>query len=124
MDTSQNFVPIPPLPSSDDLLNNNRYFVAVSNERLDAANNQGALSAGEIAALVIGLVIAFLITVAVVVFLFVMHKRRQRKPKEKKRNSHLIVQFSSSLYHFLNFFSNIFQSDSTNTKVNRKLLLF
>jgi hypothetical protein len=95
VDTSSTFIPIPPLPSSyDDGLLNNRYFVGVSNERLDAAHAHGALTAGEIAALVIGIVIAFLITVAIVIFFCVLYRRKQKKQGGEKKRELLTFIFS------------------------------
>ena len=45
IDTSINWVAIPPMPNNyDNALLNNKLFVVVSDERLDAAAGAGALS--------------------------------------------------------------------------------
>lgn len=76
VDTSKQFIAIPRFPSNtpqDDLM-----YVVVTNEQ-DQRPRGAALSAGEIAGLVVGLVVAFLLTVAIVVLLCCLWRRKKQQ---------------------------------------------
>jgi hypothetical protein len=88
------WIPIPPLPTDTNVFTNNMLYAVVSDERLDAAAMAGSLSPGEIAALVIGLVIAFFITCAIVAFLCVLHNKRKAQKREKNCNYLKILSYS------------------------------
>lgn len=89
VDTSRQFIPIPRFPSnipSDEVM-----YVVVTNEA-DQRNRGAVLSGGEIAGLVVGLVVAFLLTIAIVVLLCCLYRRKKQKgekildPAQKSEN--------------------------------------
>jgi hypothetical protein len=76
VDTSRNFIAIPRFPSntpSDDVM-----YVVVTNES-DQNTRGSVLSGGEIAGLVIGLVVALLLTIAIIVLLCCLWRRNKLK---------------------------------------------
>ena len=76
VDTSKQFIAIPRFPSNkptDEIM-----YVVVTNEE-DQTPRGAALSGGEIAGLVIGLVVAFLLTIAIVVLLCCLWRRKKQQ---------------------------------------------
>ena len=98
IDTSQNFVAIPPYTNGAEsgALDAIKFYVVVSDERLNAAAAH-TLSDGEIAGLVVGLVLAFLITLSVVAFLFVMSRKRKSERGDTSKLSPFSKRLHSSL---------------------------